>query len=67
MPATCEPDRAGLRRFLTVNEAAVFSSPGRSTIRRLLDEGRLTKYRPLQGRVLVDVRELEEMVLASAG
>jgi excisionase family DNA binding protein len=54
-------------RFLGVEEAASYASLSAESIRRMLAAGQLTPYRPRRGRVLVDRRELEAVVLASTG
>jgi excisionase family DNA binding protein len=53
-------------RFLSIQQAAVYSSLSRDTIHRMLRDGRLTRLRPVPGRVLVDREQLDALVLGSA-
>lgn len=53
------------RRFFGVDEAAKYASLSPESIRRLLAGGRLTALRPVTGRVLIDRRELDSLILAS--
>jgi excisionase family DNA binding protein len=53
------------RRFFGVEDAAVYTSLSAESIRRLLATGRLTALRPRRGRVLIDRRELDALVLGS--
>ena len=52
-------------RFLGVDAAAEHASLSPESIRRLIAGGRLTALRPVRGRVVVDVRQLDALVLAS--
>jgi hypothetical protein len=53
------------QRFLGVKEAARFCGLSPDAIRGLVNAGRLTGFRPIAGRVLVDKRELESLILSS--
>ncbi len=52
-------------RFLSVTAAAERSSLSVESIRRLLNSGRLTALRPVRGKILIDVRELDSMIASS--
>jgi excisionase family DNA binding protein len=54
-------------RWLSIAKAADYSSLAEATLRRLVREGRLTAHRPVSGRMLIDIYELDELMLASAG
>jgi hypothetical protein len=54
-----------LKRFLSVVEAAEFSGLSADSIRTLLAGGRLTGYRPVAGRVVVDREELLAFIRSS--
>jgi excisionase family DNA binding protein len=53
------------KRYLSVSEAASYSSLSTDTIRALLAARKLTALHPVKGRVLVDKRELDALVLSS--
>ena len=55
------------QRFLGVDDAAVYTGLSAESIRRALSAGKLMAHRPVRGRVLLDIRELESWVTASAG
>ena len=52
-------------RFLTVLGAAAYCSLSESSVRREIAVGRLRAYRPRRGRILIDRRELDALILAS--
>jgi len=52
-------------RFLTIAQAAGYVSLSPDSIRRLIERGDLVAFRPVRGRVLVDRRELDGLVLGS--
>jgi excisionase family DNA binding protein len=52
-------------RYLSVADAAVYTSLSTDTIRSLLASGKLTGLRPVGGRVLVDRRELDSLLQSS--
>ncbi len=52
-------------RFLTVARAAEYTDLSQESIRRLLAAGKLTALRPVRGKILIDRRQLESMVLTS--
>jgi excisionase family DNA binding protein len=53
------------RRFLSLTEASLYSSLSLSTLRRLVEGGKLSSYRPTGRRVLLDRQELDRLILAS--
>lgn len=54
------------KRFLAVPDAAAYAGVSDESIRRLLAAGKLTAFRPVPGRVVVDRRELDAVILASS-
>lgn len=56
----------GPRRWASLQEAADYISVHPKTITRKFSEGTLIRYR-VGRRVMVDLDELDELVLASAG
>ncbi len=59
-------DPAVPRRWASLKEAAEYMSVHPKTITRKFSEGALIRYR-LGRRVMVDLDELDELVLSSAG
>jgi len=57
--------KRGSARFLTVQGAAEHSSLSPESIRRLISAGKLTALRPVRGRVLIDRRQLDSVVLSA--
>jgi excisionase family DNA binding protein len=57
--------RQANQRFLGVADAAGLAGLSIESIRRLLAAGKLTALRPVRGKILIDRRELESMVLNS--
>ena len=55
------------RRYLSVARAAEYADLSEDSIRSLLSSGRLTPLRPVPGRVVIDRRELDALVLSSTG
>jgi excisionase family DNA binding protein len=53
-------------RWMSLAEAAAYLRVGLSTVRDWLRDGRLTRYKA-GARTLLDRRELDALVLASAG
>jgi hypothetical protein len=52
-----------VKRFISVKAATVYASLCEATIRRMLEDGRLTRCQPLgTDRVLIDVCELDRVV-----
>jgi hypothetical protein len=51
------------RRFLPVDGSANYCGISPESIRRLAASGKLTPLRPVKGRVVFDIRELESYVL----
>jgi excisionase family DNA binding protein len=54
------------KRFATVGEVAEFTGLSEGTIRNLLAMRQLTSFRPVPGRVLLDLREVEKFIKQSA-
>jgi hypothetical protein len=53
------------KRFLSVPEASAYSTLSEDAIRSLLAGGKLTACRPVRGRVVIDKRELDCLILSS--
>jgi excisionase family DNA binding protein len=53
------------RRYLSVAHAAMYCDLSEDSVRSLLSSGKLTAYRPVAGRVLIDRRELEALLQSS--
>ena len=53
------------RRWLGVASAATYCDLSSGSIRRLIASGKLTARRPVKGKVLVDRRELDGLILES--
>ncbi len=51
-------------RFLSIIAAAAYYSLSEKSFRRLISSGKLTAYRPV-GKVLLDTREIDQLVLSS--
>jgi predicted site-specific integrase-resolvase len=62
-PTTCNTVEP---RFVALRPAARFAGVSVETLRRWMQAGRLKKYKPLEGLVLVDLRELTALIEASA-
>lgn len=60
-------DLAAKQRWLSVKAAASYASLSEDSIRRMLEEGQLTPYRPRRGTVLIDRRQLDRVILAATG
>ena len=58
-------DRAANRRFLGVAGAANHASLSIESIRRLIKSGRLTALRPVRGKIVIDVHELDAVIRSS--
>jgi excisionase family DNA binding protein len=56
---------ANSKKNLTVEHAASYCDVSQDSIRTLLSSGRLTAFRPVPGRVLISIRELDALVQAS--
>ena len=54
-----------LPRFIGVTGAGRYTGLSNSSIRRLLASGKLTGLRPVRGRILIDLRELESLMRTS--
>jgi predicted site-specific integrase-resolvase len=53
-------------RFVTLRPAARFAGVSVETLRRWMQAGRLKKYKPANGLVLVDLKELTALIEGSA-
>lgn len=58
--------RAGARRWASLNEAAEYIRVHPKTLTRRFSDGSLIRYR-VGRRVMVDLDELDELVVTSAG
>lgn len=58
--------KAGARRWASLKEAAEYISVHPKTLTRRFSDGSLIRYR-VGRRVMVDLDELDELVVASAG
>lgn len=54
------------KRYATVAEAADFTGLSEGTIRNLLATRELTAYRPVSGRIVLDLQEVEKFIRSSA-
>jgi excisionase family DNA binding protein len=54
-----------LRRYLTVRQAADYSSICEDSIRSMIAAGRLTALRPVPGRIVIDRLQLDAVIQAS--
>jgi excisionase family DNA binding protein len=52
-------------RFRSVAGAASYTGLSTESIRRLIAAGKLVAYRPVRGRIVVDLRQLDALVLGS--
>jgi excisionase family DNA binding protein len=60
-------ERAQRRRWLSILGAAAHAAVSVPTIERWLKDGKLTRYRPADTRrVLIDCRQLDELIVAGA-
>jgi excisionase family DNA binding protein len=64
--ATADVLSAAPRRWLTVSAAAGYSGLSEPSVRRLLATGRLTGYRPVRKRILIDKMQLDSVIETSA-
>ncbi len=53
------------RRFFTVDGGASYTSLSVESIRRMIACGKLTAYRPVKRRILIDRHQLDAVVLSS--
>ena len=65
--AIMERVSAGGARWLTVEGAAAHSGLSDAVVRRFLAGGKLTAHRPVPGRILIDRRQLDALILSSTG
>ena len=52
-------------RWLTIDAAESYSGLSGPSIRRLIRRGTLTAYRPIPGRVLIDRRQFDTVILSA--
>ena len=57
--------RGAAKQFLTIDNAARLVDLSPETIRRLVASQKLTAHRPVRGRILIDVTELESLIRGS--
>lgn len=50
-------------RFLSIDDAATYTSLSPATLKRMVVAGKLTPKRPTPGRVLFDREELDRVIL----
>ncbi len=53
------------RRYLTIKSAARYADLSEESVRRMISAGKLTAYRPVRGRVLIDRQEFDAAIRAS--
>ena len=53
--------------YVSIDEAAAYTGLSAGTIRNLLATLELTAFRPVPGRIVLDIREVERFVRKSAG
>lgn len=54
-----------MTRWLSVADAAVYSSLSEESIRRLMAANKLTAHRPVRGKIVIDRLELDAFILGS--
>ncbi|MBY0587218.1 helix-turn-helix domain-containing protein [bacterium] len=57
--------QANFRRWATIPQAAEYTGLSPTSVRRLISGGHLTAHRPVKGRVLIDLRELDGLIESS--
>jgi excisionase family DNA binding protein len=55
------------QRYAAVAEVAAYTGLSEGTIRTLLATGALTTFRPVPGRILLDLHEVDRLIRKSAG
>jgi excisionase family DNA binding protein len=50
-----------------VRQAADYTGLSERTIHRMITDGRLSGHRPVPGRLLIDLRQLDDLIQKSAG
>jgi excisionase family DNA binding protein len=53
------------QRYLSVADAATYSGLSPDSVRSMLASGKLTGYRPVAGRVVIDRKELDALIQSS--
>lgn len=53
------------QRYLTIKSAARYADLSEESVRRMISAGKLTAYRPVRGRVLIDRHELDSAIRSS--
>lgn len=53
--------------FMSLKTAAQYSDLSVESIRRLCDSGKLTKLRPVKGKIVVDRKELDAYIRSCSG
>lgn len=56
---------AGERRWFGVEQAAEHMAISEESVRRLVSSGRLTAYRPVAGRLVLDRRQCDAVIMAA--
>jgi len=67
LDALAEAQAVGPPRYLSIDGAADYVSLSADSVRRLIAAGRLSPYRPVRGKILVDRLELEAVIRSSTG
>lgn len=55
------------KRYVSIVEAAEYAGLSDGTIRNLIAMQQLTAFRPVPGRIVIDLQELDRFVRESAG
>lgn len=66
MRVVSESSKRLSKRYLTVENAAAYSDLSTKSIRRMIQSGKLTAFRPVRGRILIDKQELDAVIRNSA-
>lgn len=53
------------RRWVGIHGAADYIDHSVETVRRLISAGKITAYRVVRGKILIDINELDNLVLTS--
>ncbi len=55
------------RKYVAISQAAEFAGLSPGTIRNLIATGELTAFRPVPGRIVLDLYEVDRLVRGSSG
>lgn len=56
---------SGQQRFLGLTAAAHYCDLSPESLRRMIAAGKIRAFRPVRGKILIDTRELDSVILAS--